>query len=188
MHPRTTRTLRWSHHPATLAALLHSSLFSLTLSFAPSSTHTRFGAALSFLLHNKPFFREILCHGYHCTYHKDIIQHGIAKLSRSPMITCDQVVSGGSAERTTKMAAAPAADSACSPPGSSTLFSRFLLSSRAFLLLFRLPPSPATDCSLFLCLFLLRSFSIRLRIFPTLNAFRALFRAREDSDVQGERV
>lgn len=27
------------------------------------------------------------------------------------MITCDQVVSGGSAERTTKMAAAPAADS-----------------------------------------------------------------------------
>lgn len=37
------------------------------------------------------------------------------------MITCDQVVSGGSAERTTKMAAAPAADSVYSLPGFSTL-------------------------------------------------------------------
>lgn len=35
------------------------------------------------------------------------------------MITSDQVVSGGSAERTTKMAAAPAADSVYSLPGFS---------------------------------------------------------------------
>jgi len=38
VHPRTTRTLRWSH-PATLAALLHS-LFLLTLFLAPSHIHT----------------------------------------------------------------------------------------------------------------------------------------------------
>lgn len=111
MHPRTTRTLRWSH-PATLAALLHSSLFLLTLSPAPSSTHTFSRAVLSLSLHNNPFFvKPLLSHGYHCIFHEDPIQHGITKLLRSPMITCDQVVSGGSAERTTKMAAAPAADS-----------------------------------------------------------------------------
>jgi len=44
------------------------------------------------------------------------------------MITCDQVVSGGSTERTIKMAAAPAADSIYSLSGSSTLFSYFFLS------------------------------------------------------------
>lgn len=55
VHPRTTRTLRWSH-PATLAALLHSSLFLLTLSPAPSSTRTLPRAVLSFSLHNNPFF------------------------------------------------------------------------------------------------------------------------------------
>lgn len=125
MHPRTTRTLRWSH-PATLAALLHSSLFLLTLSPAPSSTHALPRAVLSFSSHTNPFFvnlpLDITAH------YQDIIRHGITKLSRSPMITCDQVVSGGSAERTTKMAAAPAADSVCSPPGFSTLSSCFLLS------------------------------------------------------------
>lgn len=44
------------------------------------------------------------------------------------MIACDQVVSGGSAERTTKMAAAPAADSIYSLPGFLTLCSCFLMS------------------------------------------------------------
>jgi len=53
VHPRTTRTLRWSH-PATLAALFHSSLFLLTLSPAPSSTRFLESFSLSYRI-STPF-------------------------------------------------------------------------------------------------------------------------------------
>lgn len=107
VHPRTTRTLRWSH-PATLAALFHSSLFLLTLSPAPSSTHTLPRAVLPFSSHINFLFVSPPVTNI-TVYHENLMQHRITKLSRSPMITCDQVVGGSSAERTTKMAA-PAAD------------------------------------------------------------------------------
>lgn len=73
-------------------------------------------------------------------YYENIILHGITKLSRSPMITYDQVVSGSSAECMTKMAAAPAVDFVYSFPGSSSLFFYFFFFYRlSFFLLFRLP-------------------------------------------------
>lgn len=59
VHPRTTRTLRWSH-PATLAARLHSSLFLLTLS--PSSTHT-LPRVVHFFSLQSFFFPQSLYHG-----------------------------------------------------------------------------------------------------------------------------
>jgi len=58
------------------------------------------------------------------------------------MIAYDQVVSGGSAECTTKMAAAPAADSVYSLPGFSTFSSLLLLVSFFFLFYLPLPLLP----------------------------------------------
>lgn len=145
VHPRTTRTLRWSH-PATLAALLHSSLFcSHYLPLLLLHTHTTLSLSL-LLITYQSFFRVL---SRITVYHENIIQHGITKLSRSPMITCDQVVSGGSAERTTKMAAAPAADSVYSLPGSSTLFSYFFLTLVSLSFSFSVLLSPTCDYFVF---------------------------------------
>lgn len=99
------------------------------------------------------------------------------------MITCDQVVSGGSAERTTKMAAAPAADSVYSPPGfqpSSTLFSRFLLSLvnlSFFFSVFLLPLIIRYFLSLSSPLFQFSS-GFFVSVLPTLIAFHVLFRGK----------
>lgn len=113
VHPRTTRTLRWSH-PATLAVLFHSSLFLLTLSPAPSSTHTLPRAVLSFSSHINSFFVKFPLSRV-SLYTTKILINTRAPNYRdhqwSPMIAYNQVGSGGSAECTTKMAAAPAADS-----------------------------------------------------------------------------
>lgn len=102
------------------------------------------------------------------------------------MITCDQVVSGGSAERTTKMAAAPAADSRLvSLPSFSTLSSHHSRQTLSFSFSVFLSLSSSPDYSEF-CL----SLPILLRVFclGLSHPYHVLRPApKEDSDA-GERI